>query len=156
LYSSKEIQTATVKVSDFGLARYVTPEGMASTTCGTPGYVAPEIIAQQKYGKECDYWSIGIVLYILLCGYPPFFDTDNMKLFEKIKTGKFSFPDEGWSQVSEEAKDLLKKILCLDPKDRLTPEQMLEHPWFSMDLTGTPQRSEMIAHMRSWNSKDQK
>ena len=83
-------------MSDFGLARFVTPEGMASTTCGTPGYVAPEIVAQEKYSKECDYWSIGIVLYILLCGYPPFFDVDNMKLFEKIKLGKFSFPEESW------------------------------------------------------------
>jgi calcium/calmodulin-dependent protein kinase I len=96
LYSDKEISNAIIKVSDFGLARFITPDGMASTTCGTPGYVAPEIISQQPYSKECDYWSIGVVLYILLCGFPPFYDNDNMKLFEKIKLGKFDFPEQSW------------------------------------------------------------
>jgi len=136
------------------MARFISSEVMASTTCGTPGYVAPEIISQMKYSKECDYWSIGIVLYILLCGYPPFFDSDNNKLFEKIKTGQFQFPTEGWSMVSEEAKDLLSKIIVVDPAQRLTPDQMLEHQWFQMDLSKQPKHAEMIAQMRSWNSKE--
>ena len=87
LYSSKDLSVATIKVSDFGLARFVSAESFANTTCGTPGYVAPEILDQRPYGKECDYWSIGVVLYILLCGYPPFYDDDNFILFEKIKKG---------------------------------------------------------------------
>jgi len=117
---------------------------MASTTCGTPGYVAPEIVSQQPYGKECDYWSIGIVLYILLCGYPPFYDEDNLVLFEKIKNGDFSFPESSWSNVSAEVKDLLKKILEVDPKKRYSPEMMLDHPWFAKDLTSNQKSTDMI------------
>ena len=82
LYSSKDLKARTIKVSDFGLARFISMETLASTTCGTPGYVAPEILRQEHYGKECDYWSIGVVLYILLCGFPPFYNEDTMQLFE--------------------------------------------------------------------------
>jgi len=126
---------------------------MASTTCGTPGYVAPEIVSQEPYGKECDYWSIGIVLYILLCGYPPFYDEDNMVLFEKIKSGKFDFPDQSWANISPEVKDLLSHILEVDPKKRYTPEMMIAHPWFAKDLTEGPKSTDMIDQMRKWKSK---
>eukprot|EP00350_Pseudokeronopsis_sp_OXSARD2_P000617 CAMPEP_0170540916 /NCGR_PEP_ID=MMETSP0211-20121228/810_1 /TAXON_ID=311385 /ORGANISM="Pseudokeronopsis sp., Strain OXSARD2" /LENGTH=212 /DNA_ID=CAMNT_0010843473 /DNA_START=58 /DNA_END=696 /DNA_ORIENTATION=+ len=85
LYSSKNPEKAIIKVSDFGLARYISVKTLATTTCGTPGYVAPEILEQKPYGKECDYWSIGVVLYILLCGFPPFYDEENNVLFDKIK-----------------------------------------------------------------------
>jgi calcium/calmodulin-dependent protein kinase I len=153
LYSDKDIAKATIKVSDFGLARFVQPDAFASTTCGTPGYVAPEIVSQQPYGKECDYWSIGIVLYILLCGYPPFYDEDNMVLFEKIKAGKFEFPEASWGKISDEVKDLLKKILEVDPAKRLAPEQMIEHPWFAKDLGSGPSSVDTITAMREWKSK---
>ena len=76
---------AVLKMSDFGLARFVETDVFATTTCGTPGYVAPEILEQKPYQYSCDYWSIGVVLFILLSGCPPFFDEDNYKLFEKIK-----------------------------------------------------------------------
>jgi len=76
---------------------------MATTTCGTPGYVSPEILNEQNkgYGKECDYWSIGVVLYILLCGFPPFYDDDNFVLFEKIKRGEYDFPSPSWDNISD-------------------------------------------------------
>ena len=107
-----------MKVSDFGLARYVSAESFALTTCGTPGYVAPEILNQQPYGKECDYWSIGVVLYILLCGYPPFYDDDNFILFEKIKKGQFEFPAPNWDHISVEAINIIKSLLVVDPTKR--------------------------------------
>ena len=96
LFSTKDPLTRIIKVSDFGLARFISMETLATTTCGTPGYVAPEILEQRPYGKACDYWSIGVVLYILLCGFPPFYDEDNMLLFEKIKHGRYSFPSPYW------------------------------------------------------------
>ena len=100
LYSTKNPQTRIIKVSDFGLARFISADTLASTTCGTPGYVAPEILEERRYGKECDFWSIGVVLYILLSGYPPFYDEDNKILFEKIKKGAFSFPSPTWDCIS--------------------------------------------------------
>lgn len=129
LYSSKNPTTAIIKVSDFGLARYISNKTFATTTCGTPGYVAPEILEQKPYGKECDYWSIGVVLYILLCGFPPFYDDDNLVLFDKIKKGTYDFPSPSWDNISQEAKNLIKGLLVVDPMKRLTPEELLKNNW---------------------------
>jgi len=115
LFSSKDPTKAIIKVSDFGLARYISNETMAKTTCGTPGYVAPEILDMKPYGKECDYWSIGVVLYILLSGFPPFYDEENAILFEKIKKGAFDFPSPSWDNISEDAINIIKSLLVVDP-----------------------------------------
>lgn len=104
LYSTDDPSSRMIKVSDFGLARFISLETLASTTCGTPGYVAPEILYQTKYGKECDYWSIGVVLYTMLCGYMPFYDKDTLALFEKIKQGVYWFHPPAWDNISVEAK----------------------------------------------------
>lgn len=85
LLSSKELGIASLKIADFGLARLLDENTLASTTCGTPGYVAPEVLEQKPYGKACDYWSIGVVTFILLSGTPPFYEEDNFALFEQIK-----------------------------------------------------------------------
>lgn len=111
-----------MKVSDFGLARFVGGDTFATTTCGTPGYVAPEILAEKPYKESCDFWSVGIVLYILLSGEPPFFDEDNFELFEKIKKGSYEMNQPIWNEVTEEAKDLIKKLLLVEPSKRLTGE----------------------------------
>lgn len=129
LYSNKNPSTRVIKVSDFGLARFISSETLATTTCGTPGYVAPEILEQKPYGTECDSWSIGVVLYILLAGFPPFYDEDNMVLFEKIKKGKYDFPTPPWDSLSNEAKDIIRHLLVVDPSKRWTCEQLLKHPW---------------------------
>lgn len=91
-----------------------------TTACGTPSYVAPEIIKGKGYTKAVDYWSIGVILYVLLCGFPPFYDESqsNEKLFELIKTGKFDFPSPHWDCVSASAKDLIKNLLKVDPNER--------------------------------------
>lgn len=129
LFSSKDPASAIMKVSDFGLARFVTEGNFATTTCGTPGYVAPEILSEKPYRSPCDFWSVAVVLYILLSGQPPFYDDDNFELFEKIKKCKYDITSPGWNNVSAEAKDLLKKLLVADPDKRLTGEQIRNHPW---------------------------
>ncbi len=82
LYNTDD-EDAIIKISDFGLARVVSNELM-TTACGTPGYVAPEVLAGKGYDHFCDFWSIGVILYVLLCGYPPFYEETNEELFEKI------------------------------------------------------------------------
>lgn len=110
---------ATIKVSDFGLARFISEETLATTTCGTPGYVAPEILEQRPYKESCDFWSVGVVLFILLSGSPPFFDEDNFALFEKIKKCQYNFNAPSWQSISPEAKDFISKLLVADPEARL-------------------------------------
>lgn len=96
LFSNKDVDTAVMKVSDFGLARFVGEEVFATTTCGTPGYVAPEILREKPYSHPCDFWSVGVVLYILLTGAPPFYDEDNFELFEKIKRCEYDLSSSIW------------------------------------------------------------
>jgi len=124
----------SLKIADFGLARVLDTDSLASTTCGTPGYVAPEVLQQQPYGKECDIWSIGVVLFILLSGTPPFYEEDNFKLFEQIKSCKYDFDVDTWDNVSAEAKDFVSKILVADPKKRMTIPEMKLHAWMNKVL----------------------
>jgi len=122
-----------IKITDFGLAKYRNankPDAM-TTACGTPGYVAPEVLKNEPYGKAVDMWSIGVILYILLCGFPPFYHESTAALYKQIKKGEFDFPEPYWSEVSDAAKDLIRKLLTVDPKKRFTAEQVLSHPWIS-------------------------
>ena len=144
LLPSTEFDSRSIKLADFGLAKIfeakVEPtsdvENFASTTCGTPAYMAPEILFQAKYDQACDYWSIGIVTFILLSGEMPFYADDNMMLFEQIKKGDFQFSSAPWKVVSKEAKDFVSGLLKKEPSERLNCSQMLEHPWFKRELTG--------------------
>jgi len=128
LYETKE-EDSMIKITDFSLAKIIPDDVFAITACGTPGYVAPEILEGSGYGKEVDYWSIGVILYTLLWGLPPFNENQNAELFEKIKTAEYSFPSPEWDHVSDDAKDLISKLLVVDPEKRLTAEEILEHPW---------------------------
>lgn len=132
LFESSD-EGSILKITDFGLARFLPNSSLASTACGTPGYIAPEILMGKRYGKEVDVWSIGICLYILLWGYPPFFADANSELFDQIKAGKIEFHPPYWDDVSEEAKDLVKKLLTVDPTKRITLEEVKEHSWFNND-----------------------
>ena len=118
-------------ITDFGLSKLVNDATYLTTACGTPGYVAPEVLRQKGYGKAVDMWSVGVITYILLCGYPPFYDEDQASLFETIIRGKFEFHTEYWGNISASAKDLIKKLLTVDPAKRLTAKEALQHPWVS-------------------------
>mmetsp|Transcript_20690 Transcript_20690/g.34818 ORF Transcript_20690/g.34818 Transcript_20690/m.34818 type:complete len:389 (+) Transcript_20690:161-1327(+) len=122
-----------IKLADFGFA--IQTDGYVSlkTQCGTPGYVAPEILSTQRYGKSVDMWSIGVITYILLGGYPPFHDDNQKALFRKIKKGEFEFHEEYWDCVSAEAKDFISKLIKVNPKERLNCDEAHSHPWLKRD-----------------------
>lgn len=107
-----------------------------NTQCGTPGYVAPEIInaGASGYTKAIDYWSIGVVLYIMLCGFPPFYDENDEALFELIKECKFDFPSPYWDDISDDAKDIIRNLLTKDPKARYDCQKLKNHNWFKSNL----------------------
>ena len=106
------------------------PRRTLTQQCGTPSYVAPEVLAERKYGVECDIWSTGVVLFILLGGYQPFHDDDETALFNKIAEAAYDFDMEWWATVSWEGKDLISKMLLVDQDDRLSAQECLAHPWF--------------------------
>mmetsp|Transcript_14549 Transcript_14549/g.46250 ORF Transcript_14549/g.46250 Transcript_14549/m.46250 type:complete len:410 (-) Transcript_14549:256-1485(-) len=121
----------TIKIGDFGLAKSLS-EGQLQTVCGSPLYVAPEVVTNTNPGAytPCvDIWSAGVVLFILLAGYPPFEDENEGVLFDKICAGQYDFDDEAWEEVSAEAKDIVSKLLTIDPKKRITADEALAHPW---------------------------
>merc|ERR1711997_1124301 len=121
---------SSVKLIDFGLAGSCKVD-LLKTPCGTPNYVAPEILRRQKYGTHADMWSIGVILYIILCGFPPFYDEndDLSRLYRKIKRAEYDMPSPYWDNISNNAKDLVRKLLQPDPKKRMTAVMTLEHPW---------------------------
>uniref|UniRef100_A0A6A7GDE1 non-specific serine/threonine protein kinase n=1 Tax=Hirondellea gigas TaxID=1518452 RepID=A0A6A7GDE1_9CRUS len=132
MYAS--VEDDQIKITDFGLAKCLESDGQTmSTACGTPGYVAPEILKNEPYDKQVDLWSIGVILYILLCGFPPFYDENAAGLYAQIKRGEFDFPDPYWADISDQAKDLVSKLLTVDPKKRCSSELLLAHPWISQN-----------------------
>ncbi|KAI9348318.1 kinase-like domain-containing protein [Zopfochytrium polystomum] len=122
-----------IMLSDFGLSKIFNEDEVMRTACGTPGYVAPEVLRKKGYGKEVDLWSIGVISYILLCGYPPFYDQNNAVLFRQIMAGRYEFDRPWWDNVSEEAKDFIRHLLVLDPRQRYTAKQALGHPFIARE-----------------------
>lgn len=151
LYETKE-ESSVIKISDFGLARFLPTNAFATTACGTPGYVAPEILKGKGYGASVDVWSIGITLYILLCGFPPFYNEDNAALFEEIKEGKFDFPSPYWDDISEMAKDLISKILTVDHNQRIDIEGILNHPWITGEDTPRTELTDVKEQIKKYNA----
>ncbi|KAG6833736.1 hypothetical protein H0H87_001168 [Tephrocybe sp. NHM501043] len=117
-----------VKIADFGLSKVVWNEE-TMTPCGTVGYTAPEIVKDERYSKSVDMWALGCVLYTLLCGFPPFYDESINVLTEKVARGYYTFLSPWWDDISHSAKDLITHLLCVDPAQRYTIDEFLDHPW---------------------------
>jgi len=120
-----------VKLADFGLSKIVGEQNIMMTACGTPSYVAPEVLSASGYDSEVDLWSIGVITYILLCGFPPFYNENLGLLFEDIMVARYEFPEDYWSHISKEAKDFIEKLLVVNPSKRLTAAGALKHPWLN-------------------------
>jgi len=132
-----------LKLTDFGFAKEGNNEQRPlNTPCYTPYYVAPEILSNDKYDKACDIWSMGVIMYILLCGYPPFFSTHggaiSAGMKTRIKAGEYQFPKAEWKNVSQEAKSIIQKMLTVDPATRVTIDWILKCPWFTGTVPETP------------------
>ena len=125
-----------IKIIDWGTARFFDKSKKMNRINGTPYYIAPEVLAE-KYDEKCDIWSCGVIMYIMLCGYPPFNAESDELILEKIKKGKFSFPPEEWDSVSPLAKDLVTKMLEFHPSKRLSANEALTHKWLVSNNTKT-------------------
>ncbi|XP_048052637.1 serine/threonine-protein kinase DCLK2 isoform X8 [Megalobrama amblycephala] len=125
--------TKSLKLGDFGLATVV--EGPLYTVCGTPTYVAPEIIAESGYGLKVDIWAAGVITYILLCGFPPFRSENNLQedLFDQILVGRLEFPSPFWDNITDSAKELIGYMLQVNVEARYTAEDVLSHPWVTVN-----------------------
>ena len=133
-----------VELCDFGFARlFDEAAGMMMSTCGTPEYVAPEVLKHTGYSASCDVWSMGVVLYVMLSGYTPFYSDNTSKLFKQIMNGKFQMPASEWGAISDDAKDLVRQMLTVDPHKRITAKGSLQHPWIVKNL---PEHHEEGAH----------
>lgn len=128
LFKTKD-EDADIKIIDFGLSRHDNQNfGVMKTKVGTPYYVAPEVL-RREYTKSCDIWSIGVITYILLCGYPPFYGDSDTQIFDSVRAGKFDYPSPEWDTISPDAMDFINSLLKLNPADRLTASQAMKHKW---------------------------
>jgi len=152
LYTDKTPQ-ADIKIADFGLSKFIVEGELLQTACGTPGYVAPEVLLLQGYGKAVDLWSIGVIIYILLCGFPPFYAESDSDMFELIKEAEYDFPSPYWDKISDSAKDLVRGLLEKNPDRRLTSEQALEHSWVKGDSASTEVNTDLIETLKEFNAK---
>ncbi|MBA0762354.1 hypothetical protein Gotri_011988 [Gossypium trilobum] len=125
-------ENSPLKATDFGLSLFYKPGDVFKDIVGSAYYIAPEVL-KRKYGPEADIWSIGVMLYILLCGFPPFWAESENGIFSAILRGEIDFESDPWPAISPQAKDLVTKMLNLDPKQRLTAQQVLNHPWIKED-----------------------
>jgi len=123
-----------IKIADFGLSKVFNDGSVLETSCGTPDYAAPEVLRMEgTYDNQVDCWSIGVITYVLLCGFPPFYGKTQNILFDKILRADYDFPDPEWTSVSASAKDFIKKLLVIEPEERYSAKQCLDHPWLKDD-----------------------
>lgn len=134
---SDNSDNAVIKIADFGLSKIYDPESQHDTSlqtmCGTPGYVAPEVLKKKGYGVGVDMWSTGVILYILLCGFPPFYEENRDKLFRKIMKADYNFPSPHWDSISTDAKHMVASMLDVNPASRPSITEALKHKWMQTD-----------------------
>nr|XP_046185445.1 calcium/calmodulin-dependent protein kinase type II delta 1 chain-like isoform X4 [Oncorhynchus gorbuscha] len=156
LLLASKLKGAAVKLADFGLAIEVQGDQQAwFGFAGTPGYLSPEVLRKDPYGKPVDMWACGVILYILLVGYPPFWDEDQHRLYQQIKAGAYDFPSPEWDTVTPEAKDLINKMLTINPAKRVTATDALKHPWICQRSTvaSMMHRQETVECLRKFNAR---
>ncbi|XP_069000418.1 calcium/calmodulin-dependent protein kinase type II subunit gamma isoform X3 [Embiotoca jacksoni] len=156
LLLASKMKGAAVKLADFGLAIEVQGEQQAwFGFAGTPGYLSPEVLRKDPYGKPVDIWACGVILYILLVGYPPFWDEDQHKLYQQIKAGAYDFPSPEWDTVTPEAKNLINQMLTINPAKRITADQAIKHPWVCQRSTvaSMMHRQETVECLRKFNAR---
>eukprot|EP00079_Xenopus_tropicalis_P038717 XP_017952488.1 PREDICTED: calcium/calmodulin-dependent protein kinase type II subunit delta isoform X3 [Xenopus tropicalis] len=156
LLLASKLKGAAVKLADFGLAIEVQGDQQAwFGFAGTPGYLSPEVLRKDPYGKPVDMWACGVILYILLVGYPPFWDEDQHRLYQQIKAGAYDFPSPEWDTVTPEAKDLINKMLTINPAKRITAAEALRHPWICQRSTvaSMMHRQETVDCLKKFNAR---
>ncbi|XP_069773981.1 calcium/calmodulin-dependent protein kinase type II delta chain isoform X33 [Narcine bancroftii] len=156
LLLASKCKGAAVKLADFGLAIEVQGEQQAwFGFAGTPGYLSPEVLRKEAYGKPVDIWACGVILYILLVGYPPFWDEDQHKLYQQIKAGAYDFPSPEWDTVTPEAKNLINQMLTINPAKRITAIEALKHPWVCQRSTvaSMMHRQETVECLKKFNAR---
>ncbi|XP_077468751.1 calcium/calmodulin-dependent protein kinase type II subunit gamma isoform X2 [Stigmatopora argus] len=156
LLLASKMKGAAVKLADFGLAIEVQGDQQAwFGFAGTPGYLSPEVLRKDPYGKPVDIWACGVILYILLVGYPPFWDEDQHKLYQQIKAGAYDFPSPEWDTVTPEAKNLINQMLTINPAKRITADQAIKHPWVCQRSTvaSMVHRQETVECLRKFNAR---
>jgi calcium-dependent protein kinase len=138
LFRSKDpVEKTDLKIIDFGLSCEFEPGQMVKTRAGTPYYVAPQVL-QGEYDQACDLWSCGVMLYIILVGYPPFYAEKDEDVLKKVSAGAFSFRADDWRDISHDAKDLIKKLLKKTVKDRINASEALDHRWIKDTAPAAP------------------
>jgi calcium-dependent protein kinase len=157
IFSTKEpIEKSILKIIDFGLSCSFKPDQVLTTKAGTPYYVAPQVLAG-KYDQLSDMWSVGVIMYVLLCGYPPFFGETDAEVLSKVRLGNFSFNAADWKNVSEDAKNLIRMLLKMNPRDRYTAQQGLNHEWIknkAPKATGVGLPTNMVDNLRGFRSQN--
>jgi len=147
---------AAVKLADFGLAIEVQGDQQAwFGFAGTPGYLSPEVLKKEPYGKPVDIWACGVILYIILVGYPPFWDEDQQKLYAQIRAGAYDFPSPEWDTVTPEAKNLINQMLTVNPAKRIRAEEALKHPWICQRerVASVFHRQETVDCLKKFNAR---
>jgi calcium/calmodulin-dependent protein kinase I len=159
LLLSDKTDEARVLVADFGLAATSEDTRRLKKPVGTPGYIAPEVIKciddepSSVVSFECDIWAVGVILYILLCGFPPFDIEDEQKGLEEAVNANYTFPADAWDVISDSVKDLIRRILVVDRTQRLTAQQILEHPWVAQGADRGDNLSKVIEQMSKFNAR---
>ncbi|XP_061929678.1 calcium/calmodulin-dependent protein kinase type II delta chain isoform X10 [Apis cerana] len=156
LLLASKAKGAAVKLADFGLAIEVQGEAQAwFGFAGTPGYLSPEVLKKEPYGKPVDIWACGVILYILLVGYPPFWDEDQHRLYAQIKAGSYDYPSPEWDTVTPEAKNLINQMLTVNPGKRITASEALKHPWICQRerVASVVHRQETVDCLKKFNAR---
>jgi len=142
----------TIKISDFGLSKIFSAGEVLKTACGTPDYAAPEVLSSTgSYSNAVDMWSVGVITYVLLCGYPPFYAKEQRELFTQILNADYEFPEEDWDSVSEDAHDFIRRLLVVDPNQRMTATEALHHPWLQNADAGHDTTVQIKEKLQSYN-----